>query len=136
MMPIFGGIIGAAAGGLARAAKSLFSGAARDARKARRAEKVDIALGLEKGTTPAIGLFGKRKAEKEAEAKQEAAKKTGAGIMELVKKYWWIGAIVACIILLPKLLKRPVRRRRGSTGGTAWSKKMQAAKRRKARARK
>jgi hypothetical protein len=136
MLPILGGIVGAAAGGLAKAAKALFSGKARDARQQRRAEKFDIASGLEQGTTPALGLFGKRKAEKAAEQKQEEAKKAAGGIMEIVKKYWWIGAIVAVIFLLPKLLgKNPVRRRSRSNSGSTFSRRMQAAKRRKARTR-
>lgn len=137
MFPILGGIIGAAAGGLAKAAKALFSGKAREARQQRRAEKVDIALGLESGTTP-LGL-SKRKQKKEEEKKQESAKEAAGGLMEIVKKYWWIGAIVAGIFFLPKLLgKNPGTRRRrsSSNSGSTFSRRMQAAKRRKARTRK
>jgi hypothetical protein len=142
LFPFIGGIITSAAGILSKSAKALFGGQARQQRQARRAEKIDIQKGLEKGTTGFVGLFGKRKAEKQAEKekeeKQEQAEKTGTGIMVLVKKYWWVAAIAAAaIFLLPKLMgKNPGTRRRSSNSGSSFSRRMQAAKRRKARSRK
>jgi len=130
MTPILG-FLGAAAGGLAKAATSLFSGDAREARKQRREEKREVKT-QKKAAEKAVKTATER-----AKVADIQSEETKINFQTLAKKYWWVAAVLAGLIFLPKLLGlNPGRSRRASSRGSSWSRSMLAAKRRKARSRK
>ena len=139
---MFIGAIAGVVGGLAKGAVGLFSGRGKAARKEAKEAKKDA-----KAEQRAAELKAKE-AQIRGETATVQAKTTQTNIMNIIKQYWWIGALViGAIVLLPMLKKkvgsgsrsrgsRVARAARGGSKGTAWSRKMLAARRRKASGRK
>jgi hypothetical protein len=125
----FIGAIAGVIGGLAKGALSLFGGKGKAARKEAKQAKKDA-----KAAQKAAEIEAKTK-QIEAETATTKAKSSAQGFANILKQYWWVAAVILAAVFLMPMLKKKVgsgaRRSRSGPKGTAWSRKMLAAKRRK-----
>lgn len=124
------GLLAAAAGVVAKSATNLITGLTSSERKEVRAAKKEAKAEIKAAKKEPVGI-------KTESPSTGAARKTGKDenkpdFMVMLKKYWYVVAIAGALFVYFFVIKKknnPIKRRRtAGRSGTAWSRKMYAAK--------